>query len=81
MDNTKHAATATTTTTTTNVPFLKTDNNTIINENRITWVRKMNECLEVCLKTTGCGTLDTHSICKIYSPESYKRLNDIFGKS
>jgi hypothetical protein len=69
MDNTKPAVT-----------FLKTDNNMIINENRITWVRKMNECLEVCVKTTGCGTLDTHKICKIYSPESYQKLNAQFEK-
>jgi len=69
MDNTKPTVT-----------FLKTDNNMIINENRITWVRKMNECLEVCVKTTGCGTLDTHKICKIYSQESYQKLNAQFEK-
>ena len=36
-------------------PFLKADDNRIINENCIRWVKKMNDCLEVCMKTTGCS--------------------------
>jgi len=35
-----------------NTLYLKTDNNTIINETSIIWVKKMNDCLEVCAKST-----------------------------
>ena len=39
----------------TNVSYLKTDNNKIISEQHIRWVKKMNDCLEVCIKSTGCS--------------------------
>jgi len=59
--------------------YLKTDNNKIINEKCITWVRKMNDCLEVCVKSNGCNdTEGTHKICKLNSPDSYNKLNKHF---
>jgi hypothetical protein len=60
--------------------YIKTDDNRIINEKYITWVKKMNECLEVCTKTSGCTEdgKDVHKICKINSPDSYTRLNKYF---
>jgi hypothetical protein len=36
------------------VLFLKTDDNKIINQADIKWVKKMDECLEVCTKYDGC---------------------------
>jgi hypothetical protein len=67
MDNTK-------------VSYLKTDDNRIINENSIRWIKKMNDCLEVCIKSTGCTTIfnDTYKICKINNPSSYDKLNKFF---
>ena len=63
-------------------PFLKADDNRIINENCIRWVKKMNDCLEVCMKTTGCSIRysdgDTLKICKLNSPDSYEKLNKHF---
>jgi len=57
--------------------YLKTDDNKFINENCIRWVRKMDDCLEVCIKTSGCiPTKDTHKICKINNPGSYNKLNE-----
>jgi hypothetical protein len=54
-------------------------NETIINEAYIRWVKKMNECLEVCTRTLGCdGNGDTHSICKSNNLESYNKLNKHF---
>ena len=38
------------------VSYIKADNNIIINEKCIAWVKKMEDCLEVCAKTTGCAT-------------------------
>ena len=61
------------------VLYLKTDDNKIINEKCITWVKKMDDCLYVCAKSNGCyGTNDTHKICKINNPDSYNRFNKIF---
>ena len=59
---------------------LKTDNNKIINEKCIRWVKKMDECLEVCVKSTSCNEKygDTHRICKLYNPHSYNKLNNLF---
>ena len=60
--------------------YIKTDDNKIINEKYIIWVKKMNECLEVCTKTTGCNIHDggTHRICKLNSFDSYNKLNNHF---
>ena len=60
--------------------YLKTDNNTIINETSIIWVKKMNDCLEVCAKSTGCSLRggDTHRICKFNNIDSYNKLNKHF---
>ena len=62
-----------------NVSYLKTDDNKIINEKCIRWVKKMEECLQVCTKSDGCeGMKDTHKICKENSPISYKHINKYF---
>ena len=61
--------------------YIKSDNNVLINEKAIKWVKKMHECLEVCTKSTGCLGIngnDIHRICKLNSPESYKKLNKHF---
>lgn len=59
-----------------NVSYIKTDDNKVINEKYIRWVKKMNDCLEVCTKSNGCMVgRDTHKICKLYNPISYNKLN------
>ena len=59
--------------------YLKTDDNKIINEKQIIWVKKMSECLEVCTMSTGCiAGNGTHKICKINNPHSYDKLNIFF---
>ena len=61
------------------ISYIKTDNNKIINENCIKWVKKMSDCLEVCTISTGCiaGT-NTHIICKLNNLDSYNKLNKQF---
>ena len=64
------------------VTYIKADDNRIINEKCIKWIKQMDECLFVCTKSTGC-VLDkththTHTICKLYNPESYEILNKFF---
>jgi len=34
--------------------YIKVDNNKVINENCIRWIKKIDECLEVCIKLNGC---------------------------
>jgi hypothetical protein len=63
------------------VIFLKTDDSKIINENAIRWVKKMDECLHICLKTDGCEFKSgTHEICKINNLISYNKLNKHFNE-
>ena len=64
-----------------NNTYIKTDNNFTINEQSIIWIKKMNECLYVCTKKGGCNiidNIDTHKICKMYSLNSYNKLNKHF---
>ena len=62
------------------VSYIKTDDNKIINEKYIKWVKKMSECLEVCVKSDGCREgINTHRICKVNNPEGYQKLNKFFN--
>lgn len=60
--------------------YIKVDNNKIINESCIRWIKKMDECLEICIKVNGChgNLIDTHKICKINNYDSYTKLNKSF---
>ena len=59
--------------------FIKVDDDKILNINSIRWVKKMDECLQICSKSNGCGgTGDTHKVCKINNEKSYHRLNRYF---
>lgn len=60
--------------------YIRTDDNKIINEKYIRWVKKMSDCLEVCTKSNGCNVenKDTHKICKLNNLHSYNRLNKQF---
>lgn len=59
--------------------YIKVDNNKIINENQIRWVKKINECLEICTKSNGCSDLfSTHTLCKSKNKEDYLKLNTHF---
>ena len=60
--------------------YIKADDNILINEKHIRWIKKMSDCLEVCSKTNGCNIKhkDTHKICKINNLDSYVKLNKYF---
>jgi len=59
--------------------YIKTDDNKVINEHYIRWIKKMNECLEVCTKSNGCASgQGTHSVCRTTSSTSYEKLNKLF---
>jgi hypothetical protein len=62
-----------------NNPFIKTDDDKILNIKCIRWVKKMDECLQICTRSNGCRSgIDTHKVCKINNEDSYKRLNRFF---
>jgi hypothetical protein len=61
-----------------NNSYIRVNHNTIINENTIRWVLKMSECLEICMKHTGCDNGATVQICKDTNPISYEKLNKYF---
>lgn len=62
--------------------YIKTDDNKIVNEKCIRWVKKMDECLQICTKSNGCKVdFDTHKICKLNNPNSYEKLNRFFIKN
>ena len=62
------------------VSYIKADDNKLINEKAILWIKKLDECLEVCTKSTGCNIQngDTHKICKLNNSSSYNRLSSWF---
>jgi len=60
--------------------YFKADDSKVINGKYITWLKKMDECLEVCTKSNGCSIENgqTHKICKLNNPGSYDKLNKLF---
>jgi hypothetical protein len=61
-----------------NRDYIQTDNNVYLNTKYIRWIKKMNECVEICSRFDGCvHGFSTHSVCKKYSSESYKKLNEM----
>ncbi len=60
------------------VEYIKADNNKILNASCIKWVKKMDECMEICMKGDGCYIGDTNRLCKVNNPESYDKLDKHF---
>ena len=58
--------------------YIKVDNNKVINLNYIRWVKKMDECLQICTKSNGCCESDTSKLCKLNNPTSYEKMNRLF---
>jgi hypothetical protein len=61
-----------------NQKYIKADNNKIINEKCIKWIKKIDDCMEVCTKSIGCSPKGTNKICKINNLDSYNELNKYF---
>jgi hypothetical protein len=58
--------------------YIKINDNTILNKNCIRWVKKMNECLEICSLSTGCYNDNTMKVCKKDNLKDYNELNRHF---
>jgi hypothetical protein len=57
-----------------NISFVKTDDNTHINIKAIKWVKEMDECMQICMKSNGCLSMDTHVICRKNNLKNYNKL-------
>lgn len=58
--------------------FIKMDENIVLNEDYIRWIRKINDCLEICTKFNGCTSYSSHKLCKFNNPKEYNKLNQYF---
>jgi hypothetical protein len=59
--------------------FVKVDDHLIVNEKYIRWIKKINDCLEICTKMDGCiAGGNTHKICKLNNIDSYNKVNKLF---
>ena len=61
-----------------NKNFIKADGNTMINIKYIRWVKKIDECLQICTKSNGCSKDTTNYLCKYNNHDSYMKLNKLF---
>lgn len=39
--------------------YLKVDGNKVVNENHVQWVKRLHDCMYICMKTN-----DVNSVCK-----------------
>jgi hypothetical protein len=58
--------------------YIRVDDNKIINEKCIKWIKKIDDCLHVCTKSSGCNNTDIHKICKLNNIDSYNKFNNFF---
>lgn len=62
----------------TNPIFIKVNDNTLINANKIIWIQKYKQCMYVCTKSSGCSSFSAHKICKEKSMDDYLKLDKYF---
>ena len=61
------------------VSYIKINDDTILNESCIRWIKKVDECLEICAKPVGCSVgINTHKVCNQGNPDTYLKLNNNF---
>lgn len=60
-------------------PFVKTDKNKLLNLTHMRWIANTGQCFEVCMKSDGCIPTNTHSVCKVVSPQSYEKLEALYN--
>ena len=60
--------------------YIRTDDNKLLNEACIRWIKKMDDCLEICTRSIGCSIEQgsTHRLCKLNNLDSYNKLNILF---
>lgn len=59
------------------ISYLKTDGDKFINEQTITWVKKMGDCLKIStIQTDYYFLTNVYYICKSNNINSYNKLND-----
>jgi len=68
-----------------NENFIKVDGDRILNVNFIRWIKKTDECFNICSRMDGCYSSDksifinTHSVCKSTNSESHHKILNLFN--
>ena len=66
-----------------NINYIHVDGNKIVNKIHIRWIKKVEECMYICVKSNGYDDSsmiheNTHKACKNVSRDTYNRLNSKF---
>lgn len=68
-----------------NENFIKVDGDRILNVNFIRWIKKTDECFNICSRMDGCYSsentisINTHSVCKSTNSESYHKILKLYN--
>jgi len=60
--------------------YIKAERNIYVNPKFIRWIQQIDECYNICSKSTGCTLDDTHKICKVNNPSSYNKINELINR-
>lgn len=55
--------------------YIHIEDNVVLNTKYIRWLKKIDECIHICSRSSGCYlSVQTHKVCKYSNPEMYKQL-------
>ena len=58
--------------------YMVCDDNFVVNTKWIRWIKKKANCFYICTKTQGCTKDNTITVCNKESPDSYKKIQQLF---
>lgn len=63
--------------------YVQAEGGKYINPNFIYWIKQIDECYNLCTKSTGCydDTSGTHKICKSKNPTGYNKITQLINAS
>jgi hypothetical protein len=61
-----------------NKQFIQVKPDLLINQNHITWIKRIDECMHICIKVDGCTLDTTHKVCKSANPTGYDKIQTLF---
>ena len=64
--------------TSSNSPFIQVKPDILINQNYITWIQRIDECMHICTKVDGCTLNTAHKVCNSVNPTGYEKIHMLF---
>lgn len=55
--------------------FLYLQNGIVVRKSAIRWLRKLDDCVQICANTSSCTPFSTYSACRKHDGETYEFLN------